>query len=95
MKVQPLQKPTRSILPGDLKTRRFVKIHPDKRKPPKQPALPRLRDAKGQFISRRQLKPVVQQTYIQIRKNQNAQKPPKPKRPPPPPPIKEHITNNK
>ena len=30
------------------------KIHPDRPKPPKQPTLPRLRDAKGRFISRRQ-----------------------------------------
>ena len=41
------QKPTRSIPPRDPKTGRFVKIHPVRPKPPKQPALPRLRDAKG------------------------------------------------
>ena len=41
------QKPTRHIPPGDPKTERFIKIHPDRPKPPKQPILPRLRDAKG------------------------------------------------
>ena len=91
--VPQLQKLTRSIPPRDPKTGRFIKIHPDRPKPPKQPALPRLRDAKGRFISRQQSEPVVQQVPIQIRENQNAQKPPKPKRPPPPAPIKEHITN--
>ena len=38
-----------------------------------QPALPRLRDAKGRFISRQQSEPVVQQVPIQILENQNAQ----------------------
>ena len=85
--LQPL-KPTRHNPPRDPKTGRFVKIHPDRPKPPKQPALPRLRDAKGRFISRRQSQPVVQQAPIQIRI-----KPPKPNRPPPPPPMKEHITD--
>ena len=92
-KVPQPQKPRRSIPPRNPKSGCFVKIHPDRPKPPKQPALPRLRDAKGRFISRRQFEPVVQQAPIQIRKNQNAQKPPKPKRPPPAPPIKEHITD--
>ena len=64
--VPQLQKPTRSIPPGDPKTGRFIKIHPDRRKPPKQPSLPRLRDEKGRFISRRHLEPVVQQVPIQI-----------------------------
>ena len=50
-------------------------------KPPKQPALPRLRDSKGRFISRRQSQPVVQQAPIQLRI-----KPPKPTRAPPLPP---------
>ena len=44
--VQP-QKPTRHNPPRDPKTGRFVKIHPDSPKPPKQPTLPRLRNAKG------------------------------------------------
>ena len=48
------QKPARPIPPRDPKTGRFVKINPDRRKPPKQPALPRLRVARGRFISRRQ-----------------------------------------
>ena len=77
-----LQNPTRRILPRDPKTGRFVKIHPDRPKPPKQPALPRLRDAKGRFISRQQSQPVVQQEPIQIRI-----KPTKPNRPPPSPPT--------
>ena len=63
------------IPPRDPKTGRFVKIHPDRPKPPKQPALPRLRDAKERFVSRRQSEPVVQQPPIQIRENQKAQKP--------------------
>ena len=50
--VPQLQKPTRYIPPRDPKIGRFIKIHPDKPKPPRQPALPRLRDAKGRFISR-------------------------------------------
>ena len=58
-KIPQPQKPTRSIPPRNSKTGRFVKIHPDRPKPPKQPALPRLRDARGRFISRRQLEPVV------------------------------------
>ena len=69
------QKPKRHISPRDPKTGRFVKIHPDRPKPPKQPTPPRLSDAKGRFISRRQLEPVVQQPPIQIRENQKAQKP--------------------
>ena len=71
----------------------FVKIHPDRQRPPKQPALPRLRDAKGRLISRQQSEPVLQQVPIQIRENQNAQKPPKPKRPPPPPPMEGHTND--
>ena len=43
----PPQKPTRCIPPRDPKTGRFVKIHPDIPKPPKQPSLPRLRDQIG------------------------------------------------
>ena len=35
------------VPPRDPKTGRFVKVHPDRPKPPKQPALPRLRNAKG------------------------------------------------
>ena len=76
------QKSTRHIPPRDSKTGRFIKIHPDRPKPPKQPALPKLRDAKGRFISRRQSEPVVQQAPIQIRI-----KPLKPNRSPPPPPM--------
>ena len=45
-KVKKTQEPTRHIRPRDHKTGRFMKIHPDRPKPPKQPALPRLRDAK-------------------------------------------------
>ena len=41
-------------------------IHADRPKPTKQPALPRLRDAKERFVSRRKSEPVVQQTPIQI-----------------------------
>ena len=82
------QKPTRYIPSRDPKTGRFIKIYPDIPKPPKQPALPRLRDAKEGFISRRQSQHVVQQVPIQIRI-----KPPKPNRPPPPPPVKEYITD--
>ena len=41
------QKPTRHIPSRDSKTGCFIKIHPDRPKPPKQPTLPRLRDAKG------------------------------------------------
>ena len=36
------QKPTRRIPPRDPKPGLFVKIHPDRPKPPKQPVLPRL-----------------------------------------------------
>ena len=57
------QEPVKRIKPRDLKTDRFVRINPEVPKPPKQPALPRLRDAKGRFISRRQ----SQQAPIQIR----------------------------
>ena len=67
--------------PRDPKTGRFVRINPEIPKPPKQPTLPRLRDAKGRFISRQQSEPIVQQEPIQIRI-----KPPKPTRKPPPPP---------
>ena len=84
------QKPTRSIPPRDPKAGRFVEIHPDGPKPPKQPSLPRLRDSKGRFISRRQSEPVVQQPPIQIQENQKAQEPIGNQRQPPPPPIKEH-----
>ena len=63
-KVKKPQKPTRHIRSRDPKTERFVKIHPDRPKPPKQPVLPRLRDAKGRFISRWQLEPVVQQALF-------------------------------
>ena len=76
------QKPTRHIPSRDSKTVRFIKIHPDRPKPLKQPTLPRLRDAKGRLISRQQSEPVVQQAPIQIQT-----KPPKPTRKPPPPPI--------
>ena len=41
------QKPTRHIPSRDSKTGHFIEIHPDRSKPPKQPTLPRLRDAKG------------------------------------------------
>ena len=61
-----LQKPTRCIPPRDPKTGRFVKIHPDRTKPPKQPTLPLSRDAKGRFVSRQQSEPIVQQPPIQI-----------------------------
>ena len=85
------REPAKCIKPRDSKTGRFVRINPEVPKPPKQPALPRLRDAKGRFISRQQSQPVVQQAPIQI-------KPPKPTRKPPPPPIlqledKERITD--
>ena len=69
------QKTPKHIPPRDPKTGRFVKFHPDRPKPPKQPALPRLRDAKGRFVSRRQSQPVVQKPPIQIRENKKAQKP--------------------
>ena len=38
------QKLIRHVPPRDPKTGRFIKIHPDRPKPPKQPTLPRLRD---------------------------------------------------
>ena len=87
------REPAKGIKPRDPKTGRFVRINPEVPKPPKQPALPRLRDAKGRFISRRQSQPVVQQAPNQIRI-----KPPKPNKLPPCPPIlqleeKEHITD--
>ena len=72
------ESPAKRIKPRDLKTGRFVGINPEVPKPPKQPALPRLRDAKGRFISRRQSQPVVQQALIQIRDKQ---------------PMEEHITD--
>ena len=84
------QKPTRRIPPRDPKTGPFVKINPDRPKPPKQPALPMLGGAKGRFISRRQSQPAVEQPPLQM---QNTQRPSKPKRPPPPPPIKEHVAD--
>ena len=87
------REPAKCIKPRDSKTDRFVRINPEVPKPPKQPALPRLRDAKGRFISRQQSQPVVQQAPIQLRI-----KPPKPSRKPSPPPIlqledKERITD--
>ena len=36
------QRTPKHVQPRDPKTGRFVKIHPDRPKPPKQPALPRL-----------------------------------------------------
>ena len=44
------QKTPKHIPPRDAKTGRFIKIHPDRRRPPKEPALSRLRDAKGRFV---------------------------------------------
>ena len=41
------REPAKHIKPRDPKTGRFVRINPEVPKPPKQPALPRLRDAKG------------------------------------------------
>ena len=87
------REPAKCIKLRDSKTGRFVRINSEVPKPPKQPALPRLRDAKGRFISRQQSQPVVQQAPIQLRI-----KPPKPTRKPPPPPIlqledKERITD--
>ena len=75
------REPAKCIKPRDPKTGRFIRINPEVPKPPKQPALPRLRDAKGRFISRQQSQPVVQQAPNQIRI-----KLPKPNRPLPPPP---------
>ena len=76
------REPEKRIKPRDPKTGRFVRISPEVPKPPKQPALPRLRDAKGRFILRQQ----SQQAPIQVRIKL------------PPPPIlqveeKEHITD--
>ena len=51
-KVTQPRKPARRNPPRDPKTRRFVKVHPDRPKPPEQPALQRMRDAKERFISR-------------------------------------------
>ena len=68
------QKAPRRIPPRDPKTGRFVKINPDRPKSPKQPALSRLKDAKGELISRRQPEPVVQKP-IQILENRKVQKP--------------------
>ena len=76
-----LREPAKHIKPRDPKMGRFVRINPEVPKPPKQPALPRLRDAKGRFISRQQSQPVVQQAPIQLRIKQ-----PKPTRAPPLPP---------
>ena len=58
------REPAKRIKPRDPKTGRFVRINPEVPKPSKQPALPKLRDAKGRFISRRQSEPVVQQAPI-------------------------------
>ena len=41
------RKPAKFIKPRDLKTGRFVRINPEVPKPPKQPTLPRLSNAKG------------------------------------------------
>ena len=41
------REPEKCIKPRDPITGRFVKIDPEVPKPPKQPTLPRLRDAKG------------------------------------------------
>ena len=41
------QEPEKRIKPRDPIMGRFVRINPEVPKPPKQPALPRLRDAKG------------------------------------------------
>ena len=41
------REPAKCIKPRESKTGRFVRINPEVPKPPKQPALPRLRDAKG------------------------------------------------
>ena len=71
---QPRKTP-KHIPPEDPKTGRLIKIHPDRPKPPKQPALPGLKDAKGRFVSRKQSEPVVQHPPIHIRENQKAQKP--------------------
>ena len=46
-KEQVPQKTPKHIPSRDPKTGQFIKIHPDRPKPPMQPALPRLRDAKG------------------------------------------------
>ena len=40
------REPAKCIKPRDSKTGLFVRINPEVPKPPKQPALPRLRDAK-------------------------------------------------
>ena len=75
------REPAKHIKPRDPKTGRFVRINSVVPKPPKQPALPRLRDSKERFISRQQSQPVVQQAPIQLRI-----KPPKSTRAPPLPP---------
>ena len=62
------QEPVKHIKPRDLKTGRFVRISLEVPKPPKQPTLPRLRDAKGRFISRRQSQQVPIQIRIKITK---------------------------
>ena len=72
------QEPAKRIKLRDPITGQFVKINPEV---PKPPTLPRLRDAKGRFISRQQSEPVVQQAPIQIQT-----KLPKPTRKPSPPP---------
>ena len=61
------QEPTKHIKPRNPITGRFVRINSEVPDPPKQSTLPRLRDAKGRFISRHQSEPIVQQAPIQIR----------------------------
>ena len=55
------REPEKCIKPRDSKTGQFVRINPEVPKPPKQSALPRLRDVKGRFISRQQSQSSVQQ----------------------------------
>ena len=83
------REPEKRIKPRDRMTGRFVRINPEVPKPPKQPVLPRLRDAKGRFTSRRQSQQAPTQIRIKL---------PKPTRKPPPPPNlqveeKESITD--
>ena len=60
------REPAKRIKPRDPIMDRFVRINPEVPKPPKQPSLPRLRDAKGRFMSRQLSEPVVQQMPNQI-----------------------------
>ena len=60
------REPAKHIKLRDPITGQFIRINPEVPKPPKQPTLPRLRDAKGQFTSRQQSEPAVQQAPIQI-----------------------------